>query len=126
NLLQPLFQGGRLRAGIKLAEANQEQALAGFAEQALRAYGEVESALMAETYLRDWENALREASEQAVAARELAENRYTRGVSDVITLLGSQRRAFEAEGQYLTVRRQRLDARVDLYLALGGGFGEID
>ena len=126
NLLQPLFQGGRLRAGIKLAEANQEQALAGFAEQALRAYGEVESALMAETYLRDRENALREASEQAVAARELAENRYTRGVSDVITLLGSQRRAFEAEGQYLTVRRQRLDARVDLYLALGGGFGEID
>jgi NodT family efflux transporter outer membrane factor (OMF) lipoprotein len=126
NLLQPLYQGGRLRAGIKLAEANQEQALAGFAEQALRAYGEVESALMAETYLRDRENALREASEQAVAARELAENRYTRGVSDVITLLGSQRRAFEAEGQYLTVRRQRLDARVDLYLALGGGFGEID
>ena len=126
TLLQPLFQGGRLRAGIKLAEANQEQALAGFAEQALRAYGEVESALMAETYLRDRENALREASEQAVAARELAENRYTRGVSDVITLLGSQRRAFEAEGQYLTVRRQRLDARVDLYLALGGGFGEID
>ena len=126
NLLQPLFQGGRLRAGIKLAEANQEQALAGFAEQALRAYGEVESALMAETYLRDRENALREASEQAVAARELAENRYTRGVSDVITLLGSQRRAFEAEGQYLTVRRQRLDARVDLYLALGGDFGEID
>ncbi len=100
--------------------------MAGFAEQALRAYGEVESALMAETYLRDRENALREASEQAVAARELAENRYTRGVSDVITLLGSQRRAFDAEGQYLTVRRQRLDARVDLYLALGGGFGEID
>lgn len=126
SLLQPLFQGGRLRAGVKLAEANQEQALAGFAEQALRAYSEVESALIAETFLRDREEALREASEQAVAARTLAENRYTSGLSDVITLLDSQRRAFDAEGQYLTVRRQRLDARVDLYLALGGGFDGID
>lgn len=126
SLLQPLFQGGRLRAGVKLAEANQEQVLANFAEQALRAYGEVESALIAETYLLDRENALREASEQAVAARALAENRYTRGLSDVVTLLDSQRRAFDAEGQYLTVRRQRLDARVDLYLSLGGGFKGLE
>ena len=40
----------------------------------------------------------------------------------MITMLDAQRRAFDSEGQYLAVRRQRLDARVDLYLALGGGF----
>ncbi|MCY3773393.1 MAG: efflux transporter outer membrane subunit [Gemmatimonadetes bacterium] len=122
SLLQPLFQGGRLRAGVDLAEANRDQVLANFAGQALRAYGEVETALVADTLLKQREAALLEASTQAAAARELAESRYHSGLSDVITMLDAQRRAFESEGQYLAVRRQRLDARVDLYLALGGGF----
>ena len=56
------------------------------------------------------------------AARELAETRYASGLSDVITMLEAQRRAFDAEGQYITVRRQRLESRVNLYLALGGDF----
>ena len=38
-----------------------------------------------------------------------------------MTVLESQRRSLNAESQLLTVRRQRLDARVDLHLALGGG-----
>ncbi len=122
SLLQPLFQGGRLQAGVALAEANRDQVLANFAGQALRAYGEVESALVADTLLRQREAALLEAATQATAARELAESRYHSGLSDVITMLDAQRRAFDSEGQYLAVRRQRLDARVDLYLALGGGF----
>ena len=126
SLLQPLFQGGRLQAGVALAEANRDQVLANFAGQALRAYGEVESALAADRLLRRREAALLEAATQATAARELAESRYHSGLSDVITMLDAQRRAFDSEGQYLAVRRQRLDARVDLYLALGGGFERAD
>ncbi|MXX04560.1 MAG: TolC family protein [Gemmatimonadetes bacterium] len=122
SLLQPLFQGGRLSAGVDLAEANRDQVLANFADRALRAYGEVETALAADGLLRRREAALLEATTQAAAARELAESRYHGGLSDVITMLDAQRRAFDSEGQYLAVRRQRLDARVDLYLALGGGF----
>ncbi len=122
SLLQPLFQGGRLSAGVDLAEASRDQVLANFAGQALRAYGEVESALVADGLLKQREAALLEASTQAAAARELAESRYHSGLSDVITMLDAQRRAFDSEGQYLAVRRQRLDARVDLFLALGGGF----
>lgn len=125
GLVAPLFQGGRLRAGVALAEANHDQAVAAFAEQALRAYAEVESALAAETFLAARERALQEATEQAIAARELAETRYASGLSDVITLLEAQRRAFDAEAQYIAIRRQRLESRVDLHLALGGGF-EMD
>ncbi|MYJ00245.1 MAG: hypothetical protein F4104_11670, partial [Gemmatimonadetes bacterium] len=109
-------------AGVDLAEANRDQVLANFADRALRAYGEVETALAADGLLRRREAALLEATTQAAAARELAESRYHGGLSDVITMLDAQRRAFDSEGQYLAVRRQRLDARVDLYLALGGGF----
>ncbi len=122
NLVQPLFQGGRLRAGVDLANAQSEGALALYAESALRAYAEVEAALADEGFLVKQQDALETAAEQALAARRLAEDRYASGLTDLITMLESQRRAFEAESQLLAVRRGRLDARIDLYLALGGGF----
>ena len=120
NLTQPLLQGGRLRAGVDLAEANREQAVAHFAQQVLVACGEVESALGADAYLALQESALRRAAEEAAAARRLARERYDRGLADLIALLEAQRRAYEAESQLASVRRQRLDNRTDLHLALGG------
>ena len=122
NIAQPLLQGGRLRAGVDQAAAAAEQALYNYAQSALRAYGEVEAALHAEGFLADQERALSTAAEEAVAARALAEERYARGLAGLIALLESQRRAFDAESRLLAVRRQRLDTRIDLHLALGGGF----
>ena len=89
-----------------------------------RAYGEVETRLSAEGFLADQEQALATAATEATAARVLAEERYARGLSNLITLLESQRRAFDAQSRLLSIKRQRLDARVDLYLALGGGFND--
>lgn len=122
NLSQPLLQGGRLRAGIDQAASAAEGALFAYAQSALRAYGEVETRLSAEGFLSDQEQALTTAATEAGAARVLAEERYAKGLSDLITLLESQRRAFDAESRLLNIKRQRLDARIDLYLALGGGF----
>ncbi len=122
NIVQPLFQGGRLRAGVDLARANAEQHLALYARSVLSAYAEVENALAAENYLARQEAALQTATDQAKAARQLAEDRYARGLTPMITMLESQRNAFQSESQLLDVRRQRIYARIDLYLALGGGF----
>lgn len=126
NISQPLLQGGRLRAGVDQALSAAEQALFAYAQSALRAYGEVETRLRAEGFLADQEKALTTAAAEAVAARVLAEERYVRGLSDLIILLEAQRRAFDAESRLLSVRRQRLDARIDLHLALGGGFADDD
>lgn len=122
NLVQPIFQGGRLRAQVHQAQAVQAEVLSNYANTALRAFAEVENALTAERLLRLREEHLRESSRQARAAAELADERYRAGLTDLITLLGAQRRAFEAESAWIQVRRNQLDARVDLILALGGGF----
>jgi len=122
SIVQPLFQGGRLRANVKLAKSRAQQALALYAQTVLRAYAEVESALSTGTLLASQEAALRDAAEQATAARRLAEQRYASGLSDLVTVLEAQRSAYQAESQLLSVRRLRLDARVGLHLALGGGF----
>lgn len=124
NFAQPLFQGGRLRGNIKVAEARAREASENYAATVLRAFSEVETALASEELLERRENELREAREQSNAALQLAEQRYSAGLEDFVTLLEAQRRALEAESQLLQVRRQRLENRIDLHLALGGGFQE--
>jgi outer membrane protein TolC len=55
----------------------------------------------------------------------LAEDRYRQGVEGFLTVLDARRRVFQNESDRIAVRRQRLETRVDLHLALGGGF-ELD
>ncbi|HUV12522.1 MAG TPA: efflux transporter outer membrane subunit [Acidobacteriota bacterium] len=121
NILQPIFQGGRLRAQIELQDANSRDVAAQWAGAVLRAFLEVESALAAEKFLVKQEVELADAATQSTASLKLAEDRYNMGLESFVTVLESQRRSLNAESQLLTVRRQRLDARVDLHLALGGG-----
>lgn len=122
NLVQPIFQGGRLRANQRRAEWAEQETLVSYVGNVLNAYAEVELALSGEAFLNEREEALRVSSEQFQQAVSLAEDRYRAGLTDYITVLDSQRLAVEAQSQWILARRQRLDNRVDLYLALGGGF----
>jgi len=122
DLTQPLFTGGRLSAELALAEARDREAIELYAQAILNAFREVESALAAETYLTEQEQALAKASAEAGEAADLALDSYGRGLADMVTLLEAQRRAFTAESTYLRTARERLDNRVNLYLALGGDF----
>tara|TARA_Y100001934_G_C12176671_1_gene689385 strand:- start:413 stop:961 length:549 start_codon:yes stop_codon:yes gene_type:complete len=125
NLSQPLLQGDRLSAGVDLAKSGVDASLATYAQSVLLAYAEVEQSLKTTELLSRREEALETATLEAQAARTLAEDRYAKGLSDLITLLDAQRRAFDAESRLLSVRRLRLDARIDLHLALGGDFSSI-
>ncbi len=123
NLAQPIFEGGRLRAGIKLSRAGVREALAAYSQAVLKAFTEVETSLAALRLLAEREEHLREALDQARAALRLAEDRYAAGLEIFLTVQEAQRRVFNNETQLLAVRRQRLETQVDLHLALGGGFG---
>ncbi|MFP3941979.1 MAG: efflux transporter outer membrane subunit [Thermoanaerobaculia bacterium] len=122
NLLQPIFQGGRLRAGVDLARASFKEATALYAGQLLQALREVETALAADAFLEGQVEALGAAVEEAERALELARERYRAGLQDFLTVLEAERRLYDAASRRLEVRRARLDARIDLVLALGGGF----
>jgi NodT family efflux transporter outer membrane factor (OMF) lipoprotein len=126
GLTQPLFQGGRLRANVEGADATTREAFEFFITRVLGAFAEVESTLVSERLLAEQEEQLEEVATQLVAARRLAEERYVRGVAIYLFVLESQTRALTAESELLSLRRRRLDNRVDLHLALGGGFEELD
>jgi multidrug efflux system outer membrane protein len=122
NLTQPLFQGGRLRAGVESADAGKDEALARYVSSVLQAYREVESALAAEEFLHGQIAALEEGAKQTIAAQRLSEQRYAQGVGGYLVVLESQTRAVSSQSELLSARRALLDNRVDLHLALGGGF----
>jgi NodT family efflux transporter outer membrane factor (OMF) lipoprotein len=126
SLLQPIFQGGRLRAQARQNAAFETAAVNAWADQVLTAFGEVEVALASEQWLREREEKLRSSSDSALAAYQLSQSRYRQGVGSLFEVLESQRRALDAEGQWIIVRNARLNARVDLFLALGGGFDARD
>lgn len=124
GLTQPIFQGGRLRANVDGAEARREEAVAAYAQQALRAFAEVETALNADRFLAEQERALARSLEEAAAARQVSEDRYFAGLAGYLDVLESQRQAFTAESQLIEARLVRLATRVDLHLALGGDFDD--
>ncbi|WP_169715711.1 efflux transporter outer membrane subunit [Sphingomonas mucosissima] len=124
SIVQPIFQGGRLRAQVAAAEGVKAEAIESYAEVALNALTEVEGALAADRFLAAREQALLEAATAAEGASRVAFNRYREGIDPFIAVLESQQQALDSRAAALTARRTRLENRVALHLALGGGFDE--
>lgn len=122
NVAQPIFQGGRLKAGVDLARGRYEEQFHTYAGSALTAFREVETALAAERFLLQQAAFLAVAAAEAERAEELALGQYERGLTEVLTLLEARQRAFDARSALISVQAQRLRNRADLHLALGGEF----
>jgi NodT family efflux transporter outer membrane factor (OMF) lipoprotein len=120
NLTQPIFHGAQLFTERQQAEARVKQAAANYAQIALQAFQEVETTMAAEKWLHKQQGLLLAETIESNEAERLAEDDYISGLTDIITLLEAQRRAFDSENSLLELRKQRLQNRVNLYLALGG------
>ncbi len=122
NLVAPLYQGGVLRAQVEIRTAEQKQAVADYARAGQRAFGEVEGALGAETALREREVILEATIRDSERALELAQIQYRVGTIDLRGVEQSQLAVYSARSSRVRVQSERLAQRVNLYLALGGGF----
>lgn len=122
NLAQPILQGGRLRANVARRQAELELAATQFEQAALTAFAEVENALASEAFFGNRIEALIRTARLSAEAYERARNEFENGTGDILTVLAAQQQEFTARSQLLTLRRLRLENRVDLYLALGGSF----
>ena len=118
----PFFQGGRLRNSFKRAKANYERAIYDYGSAVLTAFREVENALSNQSsFERDYASQ-KIAAEESAAAEELAWEEYGRGLTTITTALDAVRRNITAQRSFIQVSNQRVQSRIDLYLALGGGF----
>jgi outer membrane protein, multidrug efflux system len=122
NLFAPLYQGGALQAQVEIRDAEQKQAMAEYARIAQRSFGEVENALGAEFALRDREALLAGNIADNQRALELAQVQYRVGSVDLRAVEQRQLALLQVRTTLLRVQTERLAQRVNLHLALGGGF----
>ena len=122
NVTAPLFQGGRLRANVAMNKDQVSLAKINAMKKLLQAFSEVEQSLANENSIERQYIAVLEAEEQSEAAYNLAVGRYEKGISDLITVLNSQQQLFSIKSQKYSLQNQRILARVNLFLALGGDF----
>ncbi len=124
SAVQPLLTGGGIRHGIELRKSEIVQAAGDYEKSVMVAFREVEDALDLEQFLARREALLVQAVDLADDAYAKSKQDFAEGVGDILTLLGAQQRKVQSETQLITIRRLRLDNRVDLHLALGGDYRE--
>ncbi|HEV7814803.1 MAG TPA: efflux transporter outer membrane subunit [Janthinobacterium sp.] len=122
SLVQPVFDGGQLRGQLAFDRARVTELAAAYRATVLGALQEVEDALSAERHQRELEDADRIAASSAQRASTLAQAQYRLGIADFLSVLTTQRSAFQAQDALLQVRLARLQAAVGLFRTLGGGF----
>ena len=122
SLVAPLIDGGLRESQVRQATADQTQAIAGYAQTALEAFQEVENGLDQSVVLRDRSASLRVAAEEANKALRIARLRYDEGETDLLDVLTIQQRVFSSDADFVSIERSRLDAWINLNLALGGNW----
>ena len=122
QLIQPIFEGGRIRSGVRLSEAQQQEAALFYKQTIQLAFREVSDSLVAyakNQEFRQQEELLTQAAEDAT---RLSNARYNGGAVSYLEVLDSDTRYFSARLNLAqAVLNERL-ALVQLYSALGGGW----
>lgn len=122
TLLAPIFNAGALQAQVDVRNAEQKAAVADFGRIGSRAFNEVENALSQSFNLDDRADVLLRAvraNEQAVG---YARTRYDVGSADLRGVQQQLLALHAARSTLARVQSERLIQRVNLHLALGGGF----
>lgn len=126
NLAQTIFDGGRLRSQVRSQKAAAVGALADYRRTVLSGLRDVENALQnlwsADARLTSQREAVEAARSSAIYAR----SRYRSGLIDFTTLLTIENQLLSARDGYALTAGDRALATVQLYAALGGGFGSAN
>ena len=122
SLTQPIFTGGRIRSGVRFAEAQQQEALLVYQQTIQQAFREVSDALVAYRKNQEFRRQQELLTQSAQDAARLSDMRYRGGVTSYLEVLTNETNYFSAELSLTQAQRNELLALVQLYKALGGGW----
>ena len=119
---QPIFEGGRLKNGVRFSQAQEQQMVLTYEQTIQGAFRDVSNALVA--YRKDREFRVQQQNLLASAqdAANLSNQRFDAGTTDYLEVLTNETNAFSAELGLAQAQGNELIALVQLYQALGGGW----
>jgi multidrug efflux system outer membrane protein len=122
GLAQPIFAGGRIRSGVRLSEARQQEMVLTYQQTIQQAFRGVSDSLVG--YQKSHE--FRQHQEELVAAAQdaarLSELRYRGGATNYLEVLTNETNAFDAELGLTQAQLNELLQLVEIYRNLGGGW----
>jgi len=119
---QPIFQGGRLRNRVELAEAQQQEAALFYQRAIQQAFREVSDALIAYRRSQEFRIQQEQLTRSAEDATRLSNMRYSGGATSYLEVLDSETRKFAAQLNLAQAQLNELQSMVRIYRALGGGW----
>jgi outer membrane protein, multidrug efflux system len=122
QLAQPLYQGGRIRSGYRLAWAQRDQAELQYKQTVLQAFGDVANSLVGYTQSRQFRMKIEEQTATYNESARLANVRFTGGYASFLEVLIVQQQYFTSELQLAQAWETEMQNYVQLYQALGGGW----
>ena len=120
----PLFDGGARAAATAAAAAGYDEAVAAYRAQVRLAVREVEQALVALQSSAEREADALLAAQDFEASLRATEARQRGGLASLFDLEAARRNALAAQAALIDLQRERAQAWITLYRALGGGFDE--
>jgi multidrug efflux system outer membrane protein len=122
SVTQPIFEGGRLKSNVRLAEAQHEQMLLTYEQTIQGAFRDVSNGLVAYRKDREFRVQQEHLLESAQDAARLSEVRFKAGTTDYLEVLTNETNSFSAELGLAQAQANELIALVQVYQALGGGW----
>jgi multidrug efflux system outer membrane protein len=122
SFTQPIFEGGRLKSNVQLAEAQRDQLLLTYQQTIQGAFRDVSNALVAYRKYREFRIQQEHLVDSAQDAAHLSETRFKAGTADYLEVLTNETNSFSAELNLAQAQGNELTALVQLYQALGGGW----
>jgi len=122
QLAQPIFTAGKIRSGVRLTEAQQQEAVLRYQQSIQQAFREVSDSLVAYRKDREFREQQALLTNAAADATRLADSRYRGGVTSYLEVLDSDSRYFDAQLGLAQAHLNERLALVQLYNTLGGGW----
>jgi len=122
GLTQPLFEKRRLRTQYYLARLEREKSIIEFRQQVLIAVGEVSDALVRMDKLQQQQTIAANRAKTLQQATGNAAMLFKSGMANYLEVLSAQTNVLQSELELTTIKKAQLDATIDLYRSVGGGW----
>ena len=120
--VQPIFEGGRIRSGYRLAWAQRDQAELQYQQTVQVAFGDVSNSLVGYNQSRQYRMKIEEQTKTYADTARLANVRFQGGVTGFLEVLVTEQDYFASQLALAQAWYAEMENYVQLYQALGGGW----
>jgi multidrug efflux system outer membrane protein len=122
TIAQPVFNRRRLKTQFEVAKIEREQAVIQFRQAVLFAVGEVADALVKIDKLKTEKDIVTSRVQTLQQTISNANMLFKNGMADYLEVITAQSNMLQSELDLAATRKEQLNAVIDLYRSLGGGW----